>query len=153
MKIEKIKALLEAVRDTDIEEISISNGDERAGFKRSVACSPVNTAPVPEKSSSSQEKSAVPLVDMPYGKILHIHSPMVGTFYRNLPASDTQLVKEGDFVSEGQKVGIIEAMRIIKEIDSPMSGKIVKVLIQDAQPVEYGQPIFEVEPQVKSEGN
>jgi len=149
MEIEKIKEILEAIKETDIEEITIEKAGEKTSFRKkgTVVSSIKNTGHVSEENIVQKVSVVNPLPS----KFQHIHSPMVGTFFCRLPSSTTPLVNEGDFVTEGQKVGIIEAMRIIKEITSPMSGRIAKVLVEDNSPVEYGQPLFEVEPQVQQE--
>jgi len=145
MEIERIKEILEAIKETDIEEITIERGGEKTGFKKqgAVSNSVRNTRFVSEENIGQKVSFVNPMPS----KFKHIHSPMVGTFFRRLPSSTTTLVNEGDFVTVGQKVGIIEAMRIIKEITSPIAGKIVQALVEDNSPVEYGQPLFEVEPQ------
>jgi acetyl-CoA carboxylase biotin carboxyl carrier protein len=79
-------------------------------------------------------------------KLLAIKSPMVGTFYRSSGPDKPPFVKIGDTVEPGSKVCIIEAMKLFNEIESEVKGKIVKILVEDASPVEYEQPLFLVEP-------
>lgn len=79
-------------------------------------------------------------------KLLAIKSPMVGTFYRSAGPDKPPFVKIGDTVEVGSKVCIIEAMKLFNEIESEVKGKIVKILVEDASPVEYDQPLFLVEP-------
>ena len=79
-------------------------------------------------------------------KLVTIKSPMVGTFYRSAGPGKPAFVKIGDTVSNGQVVAIVEAMKLFNEIESEVSGTIVKILIEDASPVEYDQPLFLVEP-------
>jgi len=149
MEIEKIKEILEAIKDTDIEEITIEKNGERTGFRKkgSVRSSQNAVDSAPQENIGQK----VSVVNPQPSKFQHIHSPMVGTFFRCLPSSTVPLVNEGDFVTVGQKVGIIEAMRIIKEITSPVAGKITRALVEDDSPVEYGHPLFEVEPQAAPE--
>ncbi len=149
MEIEKIKEILEAIKDTDIEEITIEKDGEKTGFKKKAAAANSRNASEPSPQENIGQKVSV--VNPQPSKFQHIHSPMVGTFFRCLPSSTVPLVNEGDFVTVGQKVGIIEAMRIIKEISSPVAGKIIRALVEDDSPVEYGHPLFEVEPQAVSE--
>ncbi|PKM92624.1 MAG: acetyl-CoA carboxylase, biotin carboxyl carrier protein [Elusimicrobia bacterium HGW-Elusimicrobia-4] len=144
MEIEKIKSILDAIKDTDIEEIWFEKGGEKSGFRRkdisSSASEPsgeiVFEAPKPHNKESIQ-------------KVLsssnQIKSTMVGTFLRSATPGGKPLVEEGDFVTVGQKVGIVEAMKVMKEITSQISGKMIKVLVADNHPVEYGQPLFEVD--------
>lgn len=149
MEIEKIKEILEAIKETDIEEITVEKDGKKTGFRKK--CAPAapadNSVAVREENGGQKVSVFNPLPS----KFQHIHSPMVGTFFRRLPSSATPIINEGDFVTEGQKVGIIEAMRIIKEIASPIAGKIIKILVEDNSPVEYGQPLFEVEPSAAKE--
>jgi acetyl-CoA carboxylase biotin carboxyl carrier protein len=78
--------------------------------------------------------------------LLTIEAPMVGTFYR-APSPEAQpFVREGDRVKKGQVVCIVEAMKLMNEIESKIAGRVMKVLVENAQPVEYGQPLFLVEP-------
>ena len=79
--------------------------------------------------------------------LIEIKSPIVGTFYRSSAPDKPPYVKVGDVISEGDTVCIVEAMKLFNEIESEVSGKIVKVLIEDAQPVEYDQVLFLVDPQ------
>ena len=78
--------------------------------------------------------------------LITIKSPMIGTFYRRPSPDKVNFVEEGDDVKEGKVVCIIEAMKLFNEIESEVSGKIVKILVQDSMPVEFDQPLFMVEP-------
>ena len=94
-----------------------------------VAAAPVAAAPVAEDS-----------------KLITIKSPMIGTFYRSAGPEKASFVNVGDRISQGNTICIIEAMKLFNEIESEVSGRIVKVLVDDASPVEYDQPLFLVEP-------
>ncbi|MDQ3073747.1 MAG: acetyl-CoA carboxylase biotin carboxyl carrier protein [Bacteroidota bacterium] len=97
-----------------------------------------NPAPVAETGSTS--------VDEDQSKYETIRSPMIGTFYRR-PSPDKEVfVKPGDTINKGEPVCVIEAMKLFNEIESDISGRIVKVLVEDSSPVEYDQPLFLVEP-------
>ena len=99
------------------------------------------SAPVEKKSS---EKKAAPAADD--SKYITIKSPMIGTFYRSSAPDKPAFANVGDEIKKGQTICIIEAMKLFNEIESEFSGKIVKVLAEDASPVEYDQPLFLVEP-------
>jgi acetyl-CoA carboxylase biotin carboxyl carrier protein len=98
------------------------------------APAPAAPAPAPDPAASDDSK------------LLAIKSPMVGTFYRSGGPDKPPFVKIGDVVEVGAKVCIIEAMKLFNEIDSEVKGKVVKILVEDATPVEYDQPLFLVEP-------
>jgi acetyl-CoA carboxylase biotin carboxyl carrier protein len=107
-------------------------------------------AAAPAPLAAAPTPAAVPAASAPQeedtSKYLEVKSPMVGTFYRS-PSPDKPIyVKVGDSISEGSPVCIIEAMKLFNEIESEVSGKIVKVLVEDAQPVEYDQVLFLVDP-------
>ncbi|MBC6995665.1 acetyl-CoA carboxylase biotin carboxyl carrier protein [Neolewinella lacunae] len=80
------------------------------------------------------------------GKLVEIKSPMIGTFYRSPSPDKDPYVKVGDKIAKGDTVCVVEAMKLFNEIESDFSGKIVKVLVEDAQPIEYDQPLFLVDP-------
>ena len=79
-------------------------------------------------------------------KLVKVLAPMVGTFYRAPSPDADPFVKEGDMVSKGQTLCIIEAMKLMNEIESEVSGKVVKILVDNAQPIEYNQPLFLIDP-------
>ena len=103
---------------------------------------PINTAPQGTAPAADKPKSAEPAAD----NLLTIKSPMIGTFYRSPAPGKPSFVEVGDDVTTGKVVCIIEAMKLFNEIESEVKGRIVKVLVEDASPVEYDQPLFLVEP-------
>jgi acetyl-CoA carboxylase biotin carboxyl carrier protein len=96
------------------------------------------------QSTTAPEKAAV--AEKPAANTITIKSPMIGTFYRKSSPDKPNLVDTGSEVKPGDVVCIIEAMKLFNEIESEVKGRIVKVLVDDASPVEYDQPLFEVEP-------
>jgi len=92
------------------------------------------------------EVNAAPAAEAPASNLIAIKSPMIGTFYRSSSPDKPLFVNVGDEVKVGKAVCIIEAMKLFNEIESEVSGKIVKVLVDNASPVEYDQPLFLVEP-------
>ncbi len=96
----------------------------------------LEAVPVKEKDSSAEEDS----------KYITIKSPIIGTFYRKAAPEQPSFVEVGDTIKDGDVLCIIEAMKLFNEIESEMSGKIVKVLVDDASPVEFDQPLFLVDP-------
>ncbi len=129
MNTDDIKTFLESIRDTDIEEIEFEAGDTSLYIKKS------EIAPKKEVPKKVVEKNIT----------VSIKSKMVGTFY-SAPANDRPpFVIEGSHVEVGQKIGTIEAMKIIKDVISTTKGKILKVLVANGQTVEYGQKLFLVD--------
>ena len=98
--------------------------------------------PQPAISTDKPDKAA----EAPSGNTVTIKSPMIGTFYRSSAPDKPSFVNVGDEINPGKVVCIIEAMKLFNEIESEVSGKIIKVLVEDASPVEYDQPLFLVEP-------
>jgi acetyl-CoA carboxylase biotin carboxyl carrier protein len=106
---------------------------------------PIATAP-PVPLAPTFAEPAAPVAAAADAKLIAIKSPMVGTFYRSASPDKPAFVKVGDTVEVGARVCIIEAMKLFNEIESDIKGKIVKVLVEDASPVEYDQPLFMVDP-------
>jgi len=101
---------------------------------------------LPASSSAPSEDKAKPAVEPAASNLITIKSPMIGTFYRSPTPDKPSFVNIGDEVTPGKVVCIIEAMKLFNEIESEIKGKIVKVLADDASPVEYDQPLFLVDP-------
>ena len=107
---------------------------------------PQNSPPPQETNEKSDSPPEASDADSEADGFHTIHSPMVGMFYRSPSPDEAPYVREGDPVSSGQVVCVIEAMKIMNEIESDAKGKIVRILAENAQPVEYHQPLFLVEP-------
>lgn len=149
MDIRKIKKLIDLIEESDIAEIEISEGEESVRISRysSVAPAPVAAAPVavaaaPAPVAASAAPAAV-AEEKISGHVLK--SPMVGTFYRSASPGSAPFVEVGQSVSAGQTLCIIEAMKILNQIEADKSGKIKQILVENAHPVEYGQPLFIIE--------
>lgn len=106
---------------------------------------PSTPSPAPESAPAQEAPKAAPVAEGS-GNYIQIKSPMVGTFYRSPSPEKPPYVNVGDSIQKGTTVCVIEAMKLFNEIESELSGKIVKVLVDDAQPVEYDQPLFLVDP-------
>ena len=139
------------VNKSNISELTIEEKDIKITIKQKedkyVTAAPVQqfqalpaTAPAP--FAAAPAVAADPVTS----NLITIKSPMIGTFYRRLSPDKPNLVDEGDEVKSGKVVCIIEAMKLFNEIESEISGKIVKVLVEDSTPVEFDQPLFLVEP-------
>jgi acetyl-CoA carboxylase biotin carboxyl carrier protein len=108
--------------------------------------SPASAAAVPAEGHSAGAEPKVVAVDPGAGQYAEVRSPIVGTFYRSSSPEKPPYVKVGDVITAGQVVCIIEAMKLFNEIEADISGKIVKMMVEDAQPVEYDQVLFLVDP-------
>jgi len=146
----EIRRLAELLREYSLTEIEIEQEGVRIRLRRETggsASAPIAaTSPAP-RSHGEVVAPALPAADAAsQAHLLTIEAPMVGTFYR-APSPDAQpFVREGDRVKKGQVVCIVEAMKLMNEIESKVAGRVTKVLVENAQPVEYGQPLFLLEP-------
>lgn len=150
MDLREIQALIKFVSTNAVDEVEISRKDFKLLIRKNpaqVVAAPVAqqviAAPATIATSAPVESApAAPVVD----NLITIKSPMVGTFYRSSNPETPLFVNVGDEVKSGKVVCIIEAMKLFNEIESEINGKIVKVLVDNASPVEYDQPLFLVEP-------
>jgi acetyl-CoA carboxylase biotin carboxyl carrier protein len=163
MDFKQIQELIKMINKSNIGEVTI----EEKGFKltikqkeepaQNVIAAPVHNMPMmtamPQQTSLAQNAGHVtPAGDKPKAadtvadNFITIKSPMIGTFYRSSAPGKAAFVEIGDEVITGKVVCIIEAMKLFNEIESEVKGRIVKVLVEDASPVEYDQPLFLVEP-------
>ena len=160
MDFKQIQELIKMVNKSNIGELTIEQKDFRVTIKQKeenvtqvVSAAPVHSIPVqmaaPQPAATSQQPAAVsekPKAAETSSKTVTIKSPMIGTFYRKSAPDKPNLAEVGTDITAGQVVCIIEAMKLFNEIESEVKGKIVKVLVEDASPVEYDQPLFLVEP-------
>jgi acetyl-CoA carboxylase biotin carboxyl carrier protein len=156
--LEQLRELVAMVNQTDITELTLESGDLRLNIRKSetrtgmiaAAPAPVVAAPVMVPAVADSMPVSMPTIAeaLPSKKLLEITSPMVGTFYRAPSPDDPPFVESGDSIKKGQTVCIIEAMKLMNELEAEYSGKIVEILVENAQPVEYGQVLMRVEPLV-----
>jgi acetyl-CoA carboxylase biotin carboxyl carrier protein len=158
MEFKQIQELLKAVNKSNISELSIKEGDfeitiKQANTEMQYVAMPqpvLAAAPTPVSTPAAAPQPATAAVVEPAteasSKTVTIKSPMIGTFYRSAGPDKPPYVSVGDEIAPGKVVCIVEAMKLFNEIESEVSGKIVKVLVDDATPVEYDQPLFLVEP-------
>lgn len=150
MNPKEIKNMIDFIAKSGLAEVNIETEEFKIEVKRNaeatvVASTPALPAAAPAAPAAEAPKAAAPAAD-DTSKYVEIKSPMIGTFYRAPKPEDPPFMSVGDSVSAGQKVGIIEAMKLFNEIESEISGTIVKVLVENASPVEYDQPLFLVDP-------
>lgn len=164
MDFKQIQELVKLVNKSNISELSIEEKDFKITIRQKEDPAPVyaQSAPAPQYyqapvaapsaapvSTAEGSTAAAPKdngADKPAGNTITIKSPMIGTFYRSSSPDKPPFVSVGDEVAPGKAVCIIEAMKLFNEIESEVKGTIVKVLVDDATPVEYDQPLFLVEP-------
>ncbi|OGS20417.1 MAG: hypothetical protein A2252_10285 [Elusimicrobia bacterium RIFOXYA2_FULL_39_19] len=151
MATEDIKKFIEVMKDKDIEELLYEAGDMRISLKRLEGECVAVAQPKPVSQGSGQ--SQIIEKKEKQNQVLVIKSPMVGTFLRAQSPDYPPLVMEGNHIVPGQKVGLVEAMKIMKDVVSSVKGKITKVLVDNGQTVEYGQELFHVDPETNSKGN
>lgn len=154
MDFKQIQELIKIINKSNIGEITLEEKEFKITIKQKEdhitqvvssvpSYTPQISAPVSQAADATPEKAKPePKAD----NLITIKSPMIGTFYRRASPDKPIFVEVGDEVSPGKVVCIIEAMKLFNEIESEVSGKIVKVLVEDASPVEYDQPLFLIEP-------
>ena len=168
MTFEEIKALIQLVNKSDLAEFRFEDGEQKvvirtakySNGKQQIIYSPAPSSAMSYSSPPAQAlapvaapkvedeapKAAATAVSTEGVGLLEIKSPIVGTFYRSAGADKPAYVKVGDTVDKGSVVCIVEAMKLFNEIESEVKGKIVKVVAEDASPVEYDQVLFLVDP-------
>lgn len=157
METKEIQKLIDFIAQSGLDEVNIETNDLKIKVKRNA--SPMAAAPVAAQASAvsaaallsaSPAQVAAPAVTAPVAEnnanYITVKSPMIGTFYRASSPENPSLVNIGDEIKPGKPVCIIEAMKLFNEIESEISGRIVKVLVENATPVEFDQPLFLVEP-------
>ena len=146
MDIRKIKKLIEIIEESGIAEIEIKEGEESIRINRygnSVAAAPITYAAPVAAPTTATAAPVAPAEEKMTGHT--VKSPMVGTFYRSASPGSKTFVEVGQSVQVGDTLCIIEAMKILNQIESDKSGTITKILVENAEPVEYGQPLFIIE--------
>jgi acetyl-CoA carboxylase biotin carboxyl carrier protein len=153
MDIKKIQELVKLITKTNIGEISIEEKDFKITIRQKKEATQNFAAPQFQQAPQNLPPAAVPKTETPQEELIlkadtlvTIKSPMIGTFYRQAGPGKPIFVNVGDDIATGTIVCIIEAMKLFNEIESEVTGKIVKVLVEDASPVEFDQPLFLVEP-------
>ncbi|MFA5857487.1 MAG: biotin/lipoyl-containing protein [Elusimicrobiota bacterium] len=151
MELDNVKKFVELVKNTDIEELRWENGSTKINFRRAKDSAALAAEALEreldekarqQKDKDKAEEAAEEKVESPKSGM--IKSPIVGRFFRSL-TDRPPMVLEGDHITPGQKVGIIETMKLNKDVMSNVKGKIIKIMVENSSPVEYGQDLFEVE--------
>jgi len=151
----ELKALVELMRDSAITELEVDGRQGRIRLVRGEAHPRATQAALPPAPPVAEAASAVarpapagpaaiPALELAAGQVL-ITSPMVGTFFRAAAPDAQPFVREGDSVHKGQTLCIVEAMKMLNEIEATVAGRLVRVLVDNGQPVQYGQPLMVIE--------
>lgn len=141
LNFEEIRELVRIASEADITELEVEAGHLRVAIRKT----PRASAPLPPAASPTRTPSAAPLEE-PSSHWVPVAAPMVGTFYRAPGPDQPPFVQEGDRVEAGQTLCVIEAMKMFNEIPAEVSGRVVRVLVENGAPVEYGQPLFLIDP-------
>lgn len=158
MDLRKLKTILELFEDSNVAELEISEGDSRVRLNKYTTAAP-STAAAPAAPAASGggngNGNGAPAAPMPAASAAEggeaavsgqvVPSPMVGTFYRSSTPGAKPFVRVGQTVEQGQTLCIIEAMKLMNEIPSPVAGVVKKILVENGSPVGYGDALFEVE--------
>jgi acetyl-CoA carboxylase biotin carboxyl carrier protein len=150
MDLRKLKTLIDLVAESDIAELEVTEGESKVRIVKSSAIPQNQMVMVPpqgvQQYSAPAVAGAAPAPAAPAPAPVEtghvVKSPMVGTFYRSSAPGAPAFVEVGATVKEGDTLCIIEAMKLLNEIDSDFSGTVTKILVENGQPVEFGQPLF-----------
>lgn len=159
MNLTQIQELIKFVSKSGVSEVAIEQKDFKITIKAQEVkgkvqeiiqvAMPQVAAPAAIPAAAPAPAAAAPAApkeDAPAGNTVEIKSPMIGTFYRSASPDKPAFIEVGAMVKQGDTVCVIEAMKLFNEIESEVSGRIVKVLVNDSTPIEYDQPLFLVEP-------
>ena len=151
MKIKEIQEIINFIKKSDLDDVSIETENIKIRVKKNNGN--ITTIEQPKVVKTEIQPQAPPVENkVPEEKKektsnnIIIKSPMIGTFYRSPNPESDPFVSEGDSIKVGQTICIVEAMKLFNDIESEISGKIVKILVDDNSPVEFDQPLFEVDP-------
>ncbi len=150
MDLRKLKTLIDLVAESNISELEITEGDGRVRIVKAGAPAPSYTfaqpamMPMPAAApAAAAQVAAAPVAPPETGHV--VKSPMVGTFYRSPQPGAPSFVEVGSAVKQGETLCIIEAMKLLNEIEADVAGRVKAILVENGQPVEYGQPLFVIE--------
>jgi acetyl-CoA carboxylase biotin carboxyl carrier protein len=147
MDLRKLKKLIDLVQESGIAELEITEGEEKVKIVKGGAVSlsaapPVVPAAAPAAAEARPASAAIPAEPEPSQEGHVVKAPMVGTFYRSSSPDAKPFVEVGQAIKEGDTICIVEAMKLMNEIEADASGVVKAILVENGQPVEYGQPLF-----------
>jgi acetyl-CoA carboxylase biotin carboxyl carrier protein len=146
MDLRKLKKLIDLVQESGISELEVTEGEEKVRIAKQLIAAPVAHHVVAAPAPVAAAPAAAPAAATPSAPALPeghvVKSPMVGTFYRASSPDAKAFAEVGDSVKQGQTLCIVEAMKLLNEIESDASGVIKAILVENGQPVEFGEPLF-----------
>jgi acetyl-CoA carboxylase biotin carboxyl carrier protein len=142
MEIDDLKELIDLIKETDITDLQLEKDGTKVRIKRERMLSPMEIQV--QKLGGLQEKVISTAEEET--RLITITSPIVGTFYRAPSPEAAPFIEIGSRVKKGQVLCIVEAMKLMNEIESEVDGTVIKILVENGQPVEYGEPLFLIEP-------
>ncbi len=155
MDLRKLKTLIDLVAESGIAEIEVTEGEDKVRIVKNIPIAPAPIVAVPNAAAAAVPAAVLPvpavspapaptvIPEPPKGSV--VKSPMVGTFYRSSSPGASPFVEIGQTVKPGDTLCIIEAMKLLNEIEAEVAGSIKECLVENGQPVEYGQPLFVIE--------
>ena len=152
MDLRKLKTLIDLVAESGIAELEVTEGEDKVRIVKTAAAAPAltqgpipvgTTAQIAPASAGASPAGAPTGAEEPPGHV--VKSPMVGTFYRSPSPGAPEFIEQGAVVKPGDTLCIIEAMKLLNEIEAEVGGTVKKILVENGQPVEYGQPLFIIE--------
>ena len=152
MKIKEIQEIINFIKKSDLDDVSIETENIKIRVKKNngnfttIEQPKIVKTEIQPQASPAENKVSEEKKEKTSNNNIIIKSPMIGTFYRSPNPESDPFVNEGDSIKVGQTICIVEAMKLFNDIESEVSGKIVKILVDDNSPVEYDQPLFEVDP-------
>ncbi len=144
--VELTRRLAALLGELGLSEVEVESANVRVRVQRSAAPTPT-PAPISSTAPAAGGDERPPVADTASPALITVEAPMVGTFYRASSPTADPYVQEGDVVKEGQVLCIIEAMKLMNEIESKIGGRVARILAENAHAVEYGQPLFLIDPQ------
>ena len=152
MDIRKVKKLIELLEESSISEIEVTEGEDKVRISRASNIAPMvatphtTSLPTQDVQQVGSEQPTGAKSEAPSSSLHDVEAPMVGTFYRSSSPDASPFVKVGTTVKKGEPLCIIEAMKMMNHIESPIAGTVEAILVENAEPVEFGQTIIRIEP-------
>ena len=146
-----LQDLIAVFQSANVSDLEVERGGLRIRLRREGAGTPASSLEVVTSSAPGASSAEASAAEQSVEGLVTMRSPIVGTFYRSASPYAESYVEEGAYVKKGQVLCIVEAMKLMNEIESETDGRVVKILAENAKPVEYGEPLFLIEPGARPE--